>query len=82
MLVGKLIRILSIFSQEINFEDLSEEDFAPAPPSSHLQHPAPQVPHNHFDDSPNHHSLDRYPATFVVLLLGLQALDTEIRIVR
>ena len=70
-----------IFSQEIDFEDLGEEDFAPAPPSSHIHDPAPQVPHNNLDDPPNHTALNLFPATFVFLLLGLQALDTEIRIV-
>ena len=70
-----------IFSQEIDFEDLGEEDFAPAPPSSRINDPAPQVPHNHLDDSPNHPALDLYLATFVVLLLGLQASDTGSRIV-
>ena len=69
------------FSQEIDFEDLGEEDFAPALPSSHIHDPAPQVPHNHLDDSPNHPALDLFITTFVVLLLGLQALDTGIRIV-
>ena len=71
-----------IFSQEIDFGDLGEEDFAPALPSSHIHDPAPQVPHNHFDDPLNHPALDHYPATFVALLLGcLEALDTGIRIV-
>ena len=77
-----LLGFRSIFSQEIDFEDLGEEDFAPAPPSSRIHDPAPQVPHNNLDDPPNHPALDLYLATFVVLLLGLQALDTEIRIVR
>ena len=71
---------MSIFSQEIDFEDLGEEDFAPAPPSSHIHDPAPQVPHNNLDDPPNHTALNLFPANFVVLLLGLQALDMEIRI--
>jgi len=31
------------FIEEIDFEDLGEEDFAPAPPSSHIHDPAPQV---------------------------------------
>ena len=70
-----------IFSQEIDFEDLGEEDFAPALPSSHIHDPAPQVPHNHFDDPLNYPALDHYPTTFVALLLGLEALDTGIRIV-
>ena len=60
-----------IFSQEIDFEDFDEEDFVPAPPSSHIQDPAPQVPHNYLD-SPSRPALDHYPAT--VLLLGLQTL--------
>ena len=76
-----LLGFRSIFSQEIDFEDLGEEDFAPAPPSSHIHDPAPQVPHNNLDDPPNHPTLDLYFATFVALLLALQALDTEIRIV-
>jgi len=31
------------FIEEIDFEDLGEEDFAPAPPSSRINDPAPQV---------------------------------------
>jgi len=31
------------FIEEIDFEDFDEEDFVPAPPSSHIQDPAPQV---------------------------------------
>ena len=60
-----LLGFRSIFSQEIDFEDLGEEDFAPALPSSHIHDPAPQVPHNHFDDPLNHPALDHYPTTLL-----------------
>ena len=76
-----LLGFRSIFSQEIDFEDLGEEDFAPAPPSSHIHDPATQVLHNHLDDPPNHPAFDHYPVTFIVLLLGLQAFDTGVRVV-